>query len=162
MATGTSGDSAARLILSDQSPYIRVLGGNGALSWAIYSTTTWELTQKSVQYIGSMGLYMQGDGNLVLYQGSTPVWDSGTPGQNCGTNQCLADFQVDGASPPPVPAELRQLQREHTAILVQHYVALRSALGTDGTAQLDAYLNYEFVPHIKLRRLSLPGQPAEQ
>lgn len=38
---------------------------------------------------------------------------------------------ASGASLPPVPAALRRLEREHTAILVQHYVALRSALGTD-------------------------------
>lgn len=39
---------------------------------------------------------MQGDGNLVLYQGSTPLWNSGTGGQNCGSGQCAAFFQSDG------------------------------------------------------------------
>jgi hypothetical protein len=66
---------------------------------------------------------------------------------------------ASGAPLPPVPPEIRQLEREHTALLVQHYIALRSALGNDAAAQLDAYLQYEFAPHIKLKRISLPGQP---
>jgi hypothetical protein len=67
-----------------------------------------------------------------------------------------------GQSLPPVPAEIRKLERERTAILVQHYVGLRSALGADVTAQLDAYLQYEFAPHVKLKRMSTPGQPVGQ
>ncbi len=41
-------------------------------------------------------LYMQPDGNLVLYQYGTALWSSGTFGQNCGSNQCYAVFQGDG------------------------------------------------------------------
>ena len=65
-----------------------------------------------------------------------------------------------GKALPAVPAEIRQLQREQTGILIQHYVALRSALGSEGAAKLDAFLAYEFAPHIKLRRVSGPGQPS--
>lgn len=66
---------------------------------------------------------------------------------------------AQGKPLPPAPPEISQLQREHTGILVQHYVALRSALGPGVAARLDAYLNYEFAPHIKLKRMSPPGQP---
>ena len=45
---------------------------------------------------GSLTLAMQSDGNLVLYNGGTPLWYTGTSGQNCGTNQCVAVFQADG------------------------------------------------------------------
>jgi hypothetical protein len=69
---------------------------------------------------------------------------------------------AQGKPLPPIPPEISWLEREHTAILVQHYAALRSGLGADATAQLDAYLAYEFAPHIKLKRMSPPGQPVPQ
>jgi hypothetical protein len=46
--------------------------------------------------MGSTFLVMQGDGNLVLYQNGAALWNSGTPGQNCGDNRCFAAFQGDG------------------------------------------------------------------
>lgn len=36
---------------------------------------------------------MQRDGNLVLYQSGVALWNSGTAGQNCGSNQCYAVFR---------------------------------------------------------------------
>lgn len=66
---------------------------------------------------------------------------------------------AQGAALPPPPPELLHLERERTAIVVQHYVALRSALGSDATARLDGYLNYEFAPHMKMKRVATPGQP---
>lgn len=41
-------------------------------------------------------LAMQSDGNLVLYQNGTALWNTSTGGQNCGANQCYAYFQGDG------------------------------------------------------------------
>jgi surface antigen/predicted NAD-dependent protein-ADP-ribosyltransferase YbiA (DUF1768 family) len=51
-------------------------------------TTGQYLTSPSGQYI----LVMQGDGNLVEYQGSAPLWDSGTTGT--GANRAV--MQSDG------------------------------------------------------------------
>ena len=39
---------------------------------------------------------MQNDGNLVLYQGGGAIWNTGTYGQDCSANQCVAIFQSDG------------------------------------------------------------------
>jgi hypothetical protein len=61
---------------------------------------------------------------------------------------------------PPVPDAIRDLNRQRTAIMVQHYANLRASLGTDVSAQLDSYLNYEFAPHISLKGVSAtPGTP---
>jgi hypothetical protein len=56
---------------------------------------TGQLDQGQSISLGSMELVMQPDGNLVLYQGSTAVWASGSH-SSCGTNQCYAAFQPDG------------------------------------------------------------------
>ena len=32
----------------------------------------------------------------MLYQNGTALWASYSGGQNCGVNQCVADFQSDG------------------------------------------------------------------
>lgn len=58
---------------------------------------------------------------------------------------------------PPVPAEIHELEAMRTAILVQHMVSLQSALGPQKTAQLDAYLGREFVPHLSLKPLARPA-----
>jgi hypothetical protein len=76
-----------------------------------------------------------------------------------------AQTAVDhGLALPPAPPEIRQLQTMQTALLVQHMVSLQSALGPEKTAQLDAYLSREFVPHLSLKPLakpasSIPAQP---
>jgi hypothetical protein len=58
---------------------------------------------------------------------------------------------------PPAPPEIHQLQTMRTTILVQHMVSLQSALGPEKTAQLDAYLGREFVPHLSLKPLAHPA-----
>jgi hypothetical protein len=62
-----------------------------------------------------------------------------------------------GLALPPAPPEIYQLQTIRTAILVQHMVSLQSALGPEKTAQLDAYLGREFVPHMSLKPLTHPA-----
>jgi hypothetical protein len=61
-----------------------------------------------------------------------------------------------GGNLPPVPSEIRQMQAKRTAIIVQHMVNLRSSLGPQPTAQLNAYVRHEFVPHISLKALAKP------
>ncbi len=69
---------------------------------------------------------------------------------------------VSQGKPLPVaPPEIRDLERERTALLIQNYVSLRAGLGPDASAQLDQYLNYEFAPHVKLRRIAAPTAPAQ-
>jgi hypothetical protein len=48
-----------------------------------------------------------------------------------------------------------------TAILVQHMVNLRSTLGPEKSANLDAYLGREFVPHLSLKPLARPPAKAD-
>jgi hypothetical protein len=62
----------------------------------------------------------------------------------------------EGKDLPPAPVELRQLQAMRTALLVQHMVTLRSTLGPEKSANLDAYLSREFVPHISMKPLARP------
>jgi hypothetical protein len=72
-------------------------------------------------------------------------------------NKALAQ----GKPLPPAPPEIRELERERTALLVQSYVDIRAALGQQAAAQLDNYLDYEFAPHIKLRRVTEPAISAQ-
>ncbi len=67
------------------------------------------------------------------------------------------DYVEHGLPLPPVPAEIHELEAMRTAILVQHMVSLQSALGPQKTAQLDAYLEREFVPHLSLKPLAKPA-----
>lgn len=68
---------------------------------------------------------------------------------------------AQGQPMPPAPPEIRSLERERTAILIDRYVKVRMALGPDIAAQLDGYLNYEFTPHIKLRPVTTPTAPVQ-
>ncbi|HZQ51415.1 MAG TPA: hypothetical protein VFB14_04410 [Bryobacteraceae bacterium] len=43
-----------------------------------------------------------------------------------------------------------------TAILIQHMVSLQATLGAQHAAQLDAYLQHEFVPRMSLKLLAHP------
>jgi hypothetical protein len=67
---------------------------------------------------------------------------------------------AEGKPLPPAPPEIRRLERERTALLIQNYVAVRSVLGPEASAQLDKYVEYEFAPHIKLRHIAEPA-PAQ-
>lgn len=67
---------------------------------------------------------------------------------------------ADGKPLPPAPPEIRELERERTALLVQSYVSVRAALGQEASARLDRYLDYEFTPHMKLRRMAEPAAAA--
>lgn len=67
------------------------------------------------------------------------------------------DYVDHGLPLPSVPAEIHELEAMRTAILVQHMVSLQSALGPQKTAQLDAYLEREFVPHLSLKPLARPA-----
>lgn len=62
----------------------------------------------------------------------------------------------NGLPLPPAPSEVRQLQAMRTAILVQHMTSVQAALGPPKTAQLDAFLEHEFAPHISLKALARP------
>jgi hypothetical protein len=55
-----------------------------------------------------------------------------------------------------VPAEIRQLQQERTALLVQHVVRLRRGLGPDTSSMLDRYLAHGFLPHISFKDIHRP------
>jgi hypothetical protein len=97
--SGTAGNAGAQLVLTDQLPHMEIVGTNQSILWAnayIFSAGNFRLAQGASAILGPAFLVMQGDGNLVLYQGGTALWNSGTPGQNCGTNQCFAVFQGDG------------------------------------------------------------------
>ena len=68
---------------------------------------------------------------------------------------------AQGKPLPPAPAEIPNLERERTALLIHQYVTLRAALGPDASAQLDGYLGREFAPHIKLRAVAAPVDPTQ-
>lgn len=96
----TGGNSGAVLVLTDQLPHMEIVGTNQSILWAnayIFSAGNFRLAQGASVILGPAFLVMQGDGNLVLYQGGTALWNSGTGGQNCGANQCFAAFQGDGS-----------------------------------------------------------------
>lgn len=78
-------------------------------------------------------------------------------------NAIIAEYRIkaqdsarQGKGLPPLPAELHELPAMRTAILVQHMVNLQSALGPEKSAELDAYLGREFVPHLSLKPLARP------
>jgi hypothetical protein len=69
---------------------------------------------------------------------------------------------AEGKPLPPAPPEIRALERERTALLVQSYINVRATLGQQAATQLDNYLDYEFAPHIKLRPMGEPAVPAKR
>jgi hypothetical protein len=94
----TSGNPGATLILTDQLPHIEIMATNQSVLWAnafTFSSANFNLPQGASVKLGPTYLAMQSDGNLVMYQGSTAVWYTGTAA-NCGANQCRAAFQSDG------------------------------------------------------------------
>lgn len=57
---------------------------------------------------------------------------------------------------PPIPTEIDQLERERTAVLVQHYVKIQSTLGSTASTRLDNYLETGFAPHISIKPIAAP------
>ena len=95
----TSGNTGAVLILTDQLPHIEIVATNQSILWAnafTFSAGNFQLPEGASVQLGPTFLTMQVDGNLVMYQGGTAVWNSGTGGQSCGSSQCRAVFQADG------------------------------------------------------------------
>ena len=68
---------------------------------------------------------------------------------------------AQGQPLPSAPPEIHDLELQRTALLIHHYVMLRTSLGPDVSAKLDNYLSYEFAPHIKLRQIAAPAAPAQ-
>jgi len=98
-SSGTFGNPGAQLLFSGQLPQLEIIGTNQSVLWTNvpeFSAGNFTLAQGTSFVFGSSNLAMQGDGNLVLYQGGKAVWSTGTFGQNCGVSQCIADFQADG------------------------------------------------------------------
>jgi hypothetical protein len=70
-----------------------------------------------------------------------------------------AKAAVESGQPlPPIPAEIHNLQRERTALLVQHFIKLQTALGRATSSRLDEYLAREFTPHVSTKRIAMPRQ----
>lgn len=63
---------------------------------ASFSGGGFTLHQGQSYSFGSNKLSMQTDGNVVVYNGSTPLWSTGTGGQSCTGGGCLVAFQTDG------------------------------------------------------------------
>ena len=61
---------------------------------------------------------------------------------------------------PEVPPEIPRLQAERTALLVQHFVTVKTRLGPVTSSRLDQYLGREFLPHISLRPIGIPSAEA--
>lgn len=90
----TGGHPGAQLILSATQPYLKIQNTDGSIAWASFQN--WTLSQGQSINLGGRTLVMQTDGNLVLYSGSTALWNSQTAGQDCSAGQCFAAFQGDG------------------------------------------------------------------
>ncbi|MGE0526943.1 MAG: hypothetical protein AB7G93_15330 [Bdellovibrionales bacterium] len=100
--TNKGGFPGKFLQLSTLEPYVKVLSANGSILWA--STNNYKsLSLKQGQFvrvgtaIDGRYLVMQGDGNLVMYNGesfsaSNAVWDTKTYGGSCLAG-CHAEFQ---------------------------------------------------------------------
>jgi hypothetical protein len=58
-----------------------------------------------------------------------------------------------GQPVPPLPPDLRRLEKERTAVSINHMMTLRTSLGPATTAHLEAYFAREIAPHLSLRAL---------
>ena len=104
--------------------------------------------------------------HLDILRAEAHLLDSDLQAHQARAQAIVAKYRSDasaglskGQSLPDAPQAIRDLQKEKTALLVNHYAKLRAALGPDVLAQLDGYLKYEFAPHITLQRMSAPGKP---
>jgi len=96
-ASNTGGNAGAALVISDQAPYVAIASSSGPPLFAqIPSSVGFNLQAGESMLLGNLKLTMQGDGNLVLYQGNTALWNSATFGQVCAANACQAVLQSDG------------------------------------------------------------------
>jgi hypothetical protein len=67
---------------------------------------------------------------------------------------------AQGHPVPPLPPNLRLLEKERTAVSINHMMTLRMSLGPDKTSRLEAYFAREIAPHISLQPLGhAPADP---
>ena len=67
---------------------------------------------------------------------------------------------ASGRPLPALPQSIRDLQRQRTALLVQHVVRLQTTLNPATRSSLESYLDREFVPHLSMKHLAAPASPA--
>lgn len=99
--SGTYGHPGAQLTLSAETPQLEIVDTDQSILWFApekFGPGNLTLTQGVSLNFGPYILVMQNDGNLVVYQGQygPAVWSSGTYGQDCSSDQCVAVFQTDG------------------------------------------------------------------
>ncbi len=138
--------------LSQYLVYRRFLGWVSALDkQAAGATNTYQFAAPFAQRIGLA------DAELDTMRGAARALEADLSSQDAKASAVVAAFRarakaatLAGQPLPPVPPEIQQLQRERTALLVQHYVKLRIALGQETSSRLDQYLAREFTPHLSL------------
>ncbi|WNL48063.1 hypothetical protein RKE25_10715 [Dyella sp. BiH032] len=94
-----------KLRLSNAFPFISIVTGTGQVVWSPYGVTAdlppFSLTSGSTLPVGlQLGLTVQTDGNMVLYNGIgtsnlTSLWGSNAF-QSCSGGACAGSFQSDG------------------------------------------------------------------
>ena len=57
---------------------------------------------------------------------------------------------------PPVPPELYALRDEHEAVIAREVGGLKSALGPDRSAKLEAFLQHDFAPNVTVHLVAHP------
>jgi hypothetical protein len=57
---------------------------------------------------------------------------------------------------PPPPPELAQLQQEREQLIEQDVSDLKSQLGPEASAKMDAFLQNDFAPTVKYRQIQIP------
>jgi hypothetical protein len=56
---------------------------------------------------------------------------------------------ADGQTPPPLPAELKEMQKERDRIVTEAYDRLRAAFGADEFTRFDKFVKEKFAPHVR-------------
>jgi hypothetical protein len=104
------------------------------------------------------------DGQLVLLLQEADALDRDLRRQDARAEIIIKKFRKEAQMAldktgrlPDLPTELRDLENERTALLIHHYVLVRSQLGSEVSGRLDDYLYREFAPHIKLKSLVVPN-----
>ncbi len=90
------------LQLRATSPYIKIHHATGSIVWSsskdfqslVLQSGQWALLDDPTS--AQVRLQMQTDGNLVIYNGNTPLWQTSTLGKDCASIVCKAVFQNDG------------------------------------------------------------------